>query len=198
MGLTLVSISCIATAGFTTTFRQHSMKIFGVRQGQLGCVDVKGGLYRVEHGTKPDAATSASMESISIQEFHRRMGHISPQVARTMVEKGMVDGINLDGSSDMRSCDSCEYGKAHRKPISKVREATRAKTVGEEVHSDVWGPSLVQTINGREYYVTFTDDHSRLTHLYLLHTKDETFEAYTTAGRGRPARTRNSDQEILL
>jgi hypothetical protein len=61
-----------------------------------------------------------------------------------------------------------------------VREAERAKAVGEEVHSDVWGKSPVQTINGREYYVTFTNDHSRFTHLYLLRTKDETFDAYTT------------------
>jgi len=42
------------------------------------------------------------------------------------------------------------------------------------------GTIAVQTINGREDYVTFTDDHSQFTHLYLLHIKDETLEAYTT------------------
>ena len=30
----------------------------------------------------------------------------------------------------------------------------------------------------KEYYVSFTDDYSRWTHLKLLATKDETFEAY--------------------
>jgi hypothetical protein len=180
MGLTLVSISRIASAGFDTIFRQQSMKIYGPRNGQLGCVKVQGGLYRVEHDRPRDTAASASAGTVTIEELHRLMGHISPQVARSMVAKDMVHGIKLDGLSEMKSCDSCEYGKAHRKPIAKVREAKRAKEVGEEVHSDVWGPSPVRTINGREYYVTFTDDHSRFTHLYLLRTKDETFEAYTT------------------
>jgi len=178
MGLTLVSISRIASAGFTTIFRQQSMKIFGPRKGQLGCIDVHRGLYRVEHTSTHDTAASASTDTITIEELHRLMGHISPQVARSMVTRGMVEGIKLDESSEIRSCDSCEYAKAHRKPIAKVREAKRADEVGEEVHSDVWGPSPVQTINGREYYVTFTDDHSRFTHLYLLRNKDQTFEAY--------------------
>ena len=180
MGLTLVSISRIAAAGFTTIFRQDSAKIFGPRKSQLGCIKVQGGLYRVEHGRSHDTAASASTGVVTIEELHRLMGHISPEVARAMVKKGMVEGIKLDETSEIRSCDSCEYGKAHRKPIGKVRVAERAKAVGEEVHSDVWGKSPVQTINGREYYVTFTDDHSRFTHLYLLRTKDETFNAYTT------------------
>jgi transposase InsO family protein len=180
MGLTLVSISRIAAAGFTTIFRQDSAKIFGPRKSQLGCIKVQGGLYRVEHGRFHDTAASASTGVVTIEELHRLMGHISPEVARAMVKKGMVEGIKLDEASEIRSCDSCEYGKAHRKPIRKVRKAERARAVGEEVHSDVWGKSPVQTINGREYYVTFTDDHSRFTHLYLLRTKDETFDAYTT------------------
>jgi len=45
MGLTLVSISRIASAGFTTIFFQQTMKIFGPRKGQLGCIDVHHGLY---------------------------------------------------------------------------------------------------------------------------------------------------------
>lgn len=46
------------------------------------------------------------------------------------------------------------------------------------MHLDVWGPSPVQTINGREYYSSYTDDFSRYTHLYLLRTKDQNFNAY--------------------
>ena len=33
-------------------------------------------------------------------------------------------------------------------------------------------------LGGRRYYVTFTDDHSRLTYLCTLHQKSETFSAY--------------------
>jgi hypothetical protein len=32
-----------------------------------------------------------------------------------------------------------------------------AKELGDEVHSDVWGPAPVRSIDGKEYFVTFTD-----------------------------------------
>src|ERR1700678_899459 len=106
------------------------------------------------------------------------MGHISPDAAKMLVKKGMVEGLTLDESSKIESCDSCEYGKAHRKAIGKERVAPRASNIGDEIYSDVWGPSPVQTIGGREYYTTFTDGNSSFTHLYLLHFKSETFDAY--------------------
>ena len=76
------------------------------------------------------------------------------------------------------TCDSCEYGKAHRKPIRKENEAPRVAKIGDEIHLDVWGPSPIQTIGGREYYSTYTDDHSRYSKLYLQHLKSKTFAAY--------------------
>jgi len=50
--------------------------------------------------------------------------------------------------------------------------------VGDEIHSDIWGPAPVETINRKEYYVSFTDDHSRFTKIYLLRTKSEAFDSY--------------------
>jgi len=74
----------------------------------LGCVKVQGGLYRVEHDKPPDTAASASFGMVTIKELHQLMGHISPQVARPMVAKDMVEGIKLNGLSKIKSCDSCE------------------------------------------------------------------------------------------
>ena len=65
---------------------------------------------------------SAAMETVTIEDLHKRMGHISPGVAKKMVEDNLVDGVKLDKSSDIWSCDSCEYAKAHRKPIWKERD----------------------------------------------------------------------------
>ena len=49
---------------------------------------------------------------------------------------------------------------------------------GGEIHTDLWGPAPVATKSGRHYYVTFTDDKTRLTSLYLLRSKADAFEAY--------------------
>ena len=67
-------------------------------------------------------------------------------------------------------CASCVYAKATQKPAPKVREQQGRG----EVHSDLWGKVPVESKGGKKYYVTFIDDKTCLTHLYLLKSKDET------------------------
>ena len=94
------------------------------------------------------------------------------------MEKGLVKGVELDLDSKPTFCESCEWGKGHRKAVQRVREDERAATVGEEIHSDLWGPAPVQSINHKEYFVGFTDDHSRYTVIYLMAKESELFEHY--------------------
>ena len=75
-------------------------------------------------------------------------------------------------------CSSCVYAKATQKQVPKVREGERAKEFGGEVHSDLWGKLPVESKGGKNYYVTFIDDKTHLTHLYLLKMKDETAKTY--------------------
>ena len=65
------------------------------------------------------------------------------------------------------------------KPIRKVHQTPHASEFGEEIDSDLWGPSPVQASGKKEYYVLFMDDHTQWTHVELLHTKYEAFDAYT-------------------
>ena len=117
-------------------------------------------------------------EEMSIDEFHRVLGHISHDRAKFLVEKGLVEGVKLDGGSEPSSCESCAWAKTTRKAVSKVRDGERCAAVGDEIHTDLWGPSPVETIGKKKYYVSFTDDHSRYTSVYFLRSKDEAFESY--------------------
>ena len=111
---------------------------------------------------------ASTKEVVTVEELHRRMGHISPEAARRLVKDGAIDGIEIGESSDLKSCDSCEYAKTTRKAICKVWKAPCAAKFGDEVHLDLWGPSPIQSPGGKVYYVSFTDDHTRYTCLYLL------------------------------
>ena len=53
--------------------------------------------------------------------------------------------------------------------------ATRSKEILELIHSDVFGLVLVPSLRGYLYYVTFIDDFSRNTWLYLLKKKSKVF-----------------------
>ena len=91
---------------------------------------------------------------------------------------GAVEGVEIDQTSTLQGCDSCEFAKMTRKPIKKTCDDLRASKFGDRIHSDLWGPSPIQTPGHKEYYVSFTDDCTRCTHLVLLASKDKTFEAY--------------------
>jgi transposase InsO family protein len=96
------------------------------------------------------------------------------------LQKGLVTGIELDEESKPTFCESCKWGKKHRKPIQKVREDPKPKAVGDEVHSDLWGKAPVKTINGREFALTFIDGCSSHTRVFLMRMKDETLDSYKT------------------
>ena len=129
-------------------------------------------MYQVIHesveASSDDEANTATAYLTPIK-FHRQMGHISPVVAKCLIMHGFITGVTLDTSTDKPVfCESCVFTKSRHQPVPKVREGERATEFGAEVHSDVWGPAPVQTIRGRRFFISFTDDYSRLTHLYLM------------------------------
>ena len=65
-------------------------------------------------------------------EFHQRMGHISPVVAKRLVSQGFVTGMSLNTSSADGPifCESCTYTKSHQDPIPKVCAGKRATKFG--------------------------------------------------------------------
>ena len=177
MGLTIISISRVAAAGYSTLFHANFCRIFDHRNSRIGHIHVtSNGLYRVDHEESTLAAETKG--KISLLELHRKMGHIAPDAVRKLVKEGRVEGIELEDEREIGTCESCEYAKTTRKKVRREREEPRASHFGDEIHSDVWGPSPIETINHRRYYTSFTDDHTRYTHIALLTTKDETFDAY--------------------
>ena len=95
-----------------------------------------------------------------------------------LVKKELVEGVDLDMASKPSVCESCKWAKGKRKAITRVHEGQRSAGIGNKIHSDLWGPAPVETINQKLYYISFTDDYSRHTSVYFLHIKDEAFESY--------------------
>ncbi len=175
MALTIVSISRITKMGCAVSFEGDACKIKSKASKIIGVVPTSAnGLYRVDHSV----VAGAAIETISLLTLHRQLGHISPAAIRTLIKQGTVTGLTLTDDVTTLVCDLCEYAKTTCKAICKEREALQADAFGAEVHSNIWGPSPVQTIGGRKYYITFTDDHMHYTRLQLLRTKDEAFNAY--------------------
>ena len=65
-----------------------------------------------------------------------------------------------------------------KQPIKKGRQTLRAAKFSDKIHSDIWGASPIQTPGHKNYYVSFTDDHTRWTYIELLVMKDSILQAY--------------------
>ena len=179
MGVTLISISRIAKAGSTVVFQGCYCRIYNQIKVRIGEIREKGGLYRVFMLNSEESANSVgTADAISIDELHRRLGHISHDRAKLLIDKGLVVGVKLEAESEATVCESCEWAKTTRKAIAKVRSGDRCAELGDEIHSDLWGPSPVETLGKKRYYISFTDDFTRHTTVYFLHTKDEAFSSY--------------------
>jgi hypothetical protein len=106
------------------------------------------------------------------------MGHISPRAITNIVTKGIVTGAQLDSKSTLTFFSSCVRGKMSRTPIPKERSGPRATKIGEKVHTNVWGPATPESYDGRQYFITFTDDFTWWTRVETMKRKSEALTCY--------------------
>ena len=197
---TLVSIGRLDEDGFSVTFGGGKCTIRDANKEVVGVVPkIAMRIYKVEH---EEGVANEAEERLTLGCFHRRMGHVSPDVAHKLVRDQLVTGVRLEYTPYGRPffCASCVYAKATRKPVPKMREGERAEVFSGEIHSDLWGPAPVESKGGKRYYITFIDDKMRLTTLYLLRTKEEApkvyklFEAWVVNWMGVKIKVLNSDR----
>jgi hypothetical protein len=172
---TLVSLRVLNEEGYTMKIGSGSLSLLtpgGELVGQVRRMPRR--LYKVTHS--PESANV--VESLSIMELHHRLGHIAVASTRKLVDSGAIIGVSLDPDSEETACDACVYARATQLPIASARITPPTQNFGDEIHTDVWGPSCVLTRQGRKYFITFTDDATRYTLTFLLHTKDEALKAY--------------------
>lgn len=115
------------------------------------------------------------MKSIDrLEIWHKRLAHSNYKKIIEMKDKGIVKGMEKEifERKEVRDCDSCNIMKMTRKKFNKnTRE--KAKDILAVVHSDLCGPIQVRSIDGAEYILTFVDDKSRKSDVYLLRHKSE-------------------------
>ena len=124
-----------------------------------------GGLYILDHAVlRPDTCSGVTTPF----ETHCRLSLPSLPLLKKLRPQ-FSSLLSLD-------CQFCQFAM-HRLPYSP-RVNKRASAPFELVHSDVWGPCLVMSLTGFRYFVTFVDDYSRTTSLYLMKNHFELFSHF--------------------
>ena len=124
------------------------------------------GLYILETEVTKSVAYS---EIVTPFDLHYRRGHPSfPLLKKLYPQFSSLSSLN---------CELCQYAKLHRVHLS-ARVTKQASAHFELVHLDVWGPCLLVSPTGFQYFVTFVNDYSQTTKLYLMKNRSELFSYF--------------------
>jgi len=172
---TLVSLGALDEEGFMSHIGDGHLRLTSLSGELIANVACNASrLYKYEHSPEYVHA----VELLSVMELHHRLGHISIASTCKLVEIGAVKGIKLDPDVPESDCEACIFACATRIPVPKPRISVPALSFGDEIHTDVWGPARVATAKKKRYFVTFMDDATCFTVIYLIPTKDKAFKYY--------------------
>ena len=111
--------------------------------------------------------------------WHKRLGHPNPQVLRILrrFDKQFQFPLTKACLDAHKACDACNRAKAQHLSYS-TNTLPRATRPMELIHSDIWGPFSTPSIGGCRYFVSFIDDYTRFTFVYLMVNKSEIYSKY--------------------
>nr|GFB28037.1 putative ribonuclease H-like domain-containing protein [Tanacetum cinerariifolium] len=105
--------------------------------------------------------------------WHRRLGRINFKTMNKLVKGNLVRGLPTKVFENDNTCVACKKGKQHRasckiKPVSSINQPLYM------LHTDLFGPTFVKSLNKKSCCLVVTNDYSRFTWVFLFATKDET------------------------
>ena len=90
---------------------------------------------------------------------------------KRLVKHGLIS-CKID---EFNKCEICVKSKMVKKPFHSVE---RSSNLLDLVHSDICELNGILTRGGNRYFITFIDDCSRYTYVYLLKHKDDAFGVF--------------------
>ena len=131
----------------------------------------EGGLYKLK-GQPKKALVHDSVEPNEL--WNRRLTHVYYR-ALPLASKAIEGLIEIQEKHE-GPYKVCVKGKNTKKTFPSSE--SKAKGILEIIHSNVCGPMSSSSLSGYVYYVSFIDDFSRKTSIYLLNNKDEVFNKF--------------------
>ena len=117
------------------------------------------------------ASTSSIYMLSSINFWHARLWYINSRYVGTMSSLGLIPRL----SKDFEKCETCSQAKITKRPHKII---VRNTELFELIHSDLCEFGETWTHEGNRYIITFIDDFSKYTIVYLLKNKSDAFENF--------------------
>ena len=146
-----------------------------VFSSQQTCIDH---LFEKIKSSFPLSFHASSNASVSL--FHNRIGHPSKHVVQTLLSNNCIT-FTGDNKQKLEFCNACQLGKLHQFHFSATD--IKLKYPLELIHTDLWGPTSVLSMEGYRYYISFVDDYTRYCWIFPIVLKSDvlgTFKNFKT------------------
>lgn len=176
----LISVGQVIKNGNRVVFNKNKCVIYNARNDIIATASLVDEMYKLDCASIPSVLLTATKSSDTAMVakldpalWHRRLGHVSLQKLEHI--RSAVNGMDFTKKSPME-CIDCSKGKQSRLPFK--HEGTRATELLELVHSDVCGPMPVESIGRGLYFISFIDDYSRRSTIYIMRHKSEALQKF--------------------
>ena len=170
----LLSVAKAAENGKVIEFNDSGCDIVGSGRRLVAKATRVGSLYYLD--CEIDQHTSVAQGSKEVL-WHQRYGHLNVQSLQKLSRNNLVNGLDFNHTKDIKFCETCVRGK-QTKSVFPTSERNRAAEPLDLVHSDVCGKMNARSLGGAEYFLTFIDDQTHYTWIYVLKHKNEVFDCF--------------------
>jgi hypothetical protein len=118
--------------------------------------------------------------SVSVDLWHRRLGHPTSSIFQLLVLKNKI--ICSNKRLDFQ-CQSCPLRKSSRLSLGPTGHQTSALL--ELIFSDVWGPAPLLSSDGYCYFVIFVDAYTKYVWYYPLIIKSSVYSVFSPISNSR-------------
>ncbi|KAH9680638.1 retrovirus-related pol polyprotein from transposon RE1 [Citrus sinensis] len=133
-------------------------------------------VVKVSEPSLQSVFSAVALQSVSMDVFHRRLGHPAPYVLKTIF-KACNDSAIFNKIEKLSFCNACQYGKNHMLHFNSVETKTTLPL--QLIYADLWGPSHTFSTQGYKYYLSILDDFSRFTWIFPLSAKSDAIEVFS-------------------
>ncbi|GAU25732.1 hypothetical protein TSUD_216620 [Trifolium subterraneum] len=172
----ILSIDQLQQKQITVIFKNDMCKVYHDDKGLLFSTEMTNNRMYIVTAQVISTMCLMTNKQESALLWHNRYAHLSFKGLNTLSKKQMVKDLPVFEEMD-ESCVDCLSGKQHRDLIPK-QSNWRASEKLELIHSDICGPINTQSNGGIRYFITFTEDYSRKTWIYLMKEKSSAFEIF--------------------
>lgn len=173
LGKNLFSVGAVTNRNFKVIFDNKKIEVRNTRLIAAG-TKLPNQCYKMSFKTiNVEQANIATSDSLT---WHERLGHVNFQTLKNMADNGMIQNLQIKNVDNL-FCESCQYGKIHRKSF-KSNLKSRSEKPGEMIHTDLCGKMPITSLGGANYFLTFKDDCTSYRFVYFIKNKSDVFPVF--------------------